>query len=273
MPNLGHSSQRGEMFGLGYFWAINRSYDVTYRVQDFTARGFTHHVDFRAKPRPGSNFDLVLYGVQDRGLPDSGNPPIKYSGISLYAVGRSDLGNGWTASGNPQLHHLVPLPPGVDGIVQRSHRLGGPFGRVHQQELVYLHGEHCRRPPRELRIHRNPNHRPGHQGHPISHQRGDHPQAARSRVLQPRPRALRQPAGLVFARIHCRPALPLRPRIRRTTVPGRSVSDRPVHEPREPGAAPHHRLPLRATFTLSPASAFTRPITPRHKRPARGITT
>jgi LPS-assembly protein len=100
MPNLGHSSQRGEMFGLGYFWAINRSMDVTYRVQDFTARGFTHHVDFRAKPRPGSNFDLVLYGVQDRGAPGSGNPPVKYSGISLYAVGRSDLGNGWTASGN-----------------------------------------------------------------------------------------------------------------------------------------------------------------------------
>jgi LPS-assembly protein len=100
MPNLGHSSQRGEMFGLGYFWAINRSTDVTYRVQDFTARGFTHHFDFRAKPRAGSNFDLVLYGVQDRGVPGSGTPPTKYSGVSLYAVGRSDLGGGWTASGN-----------------------------------------------------------------------------------------------------------------------------------------------------------------------------
>ncbi len=99
MPNFGHSSQRGWMFGIGYFWAINRSTDVTYRVQDFTQRGFAHHIDFRAKPRAGSDFDMILYGVQDRGLPGSGPPPVKYSGLSIYAVGRSDLGNGWTASG------------------------------------------------------------------------------------------------------------------------------------------------------------------------------
>jgi LPS-assembly protein len=106
MPNVGHSSRRGEMVGAGYFWAINRSADVTYRVQDFTARGFTHHVDFRAKPRAGSHYDLVLYGVQDRGIQSSSTcsgcprpPAVKYSGVSLYAVGRSDLGNGWTAQG------------------------------------------------------------------------------------------------------------------------------------------------------------------------------
>jgi LPS-assembly protein len=99
MPNFGHSSQRGWMFGIGYFWAINRSTDVTYRVQDFTERGFTHHIDFRTKPRAGSDFDMILYGVQDRGLPGSGTPPLKYSGVSIYAVGRSDLGNGWTAAG------------------------------------------------------------------------------------------------------------------------------------------------------------------------------
>ncbi len=99
MPNLGHSSQRGEMLGIGYFWAINRSTDVTYRVQDFTARGFTHHVDFRAKPKAGTDLDFILYGVQDQGVPGSGSPPTKYSGISIYSVGRSDLGDGWTAAG------------------------------------------------------------------------------------------------------------------------------------------------------------------------------
>jgi len=31
-PNIGNSSQRGQTVGLGYFWAINRSYDVTYRT-------------------------------------------------------------------------------------------------------------------------------------------------------------------------------------------------------------------------------------------------
>ncbi|HEY1340601.1 MAG TPA: LPS assembly protein LptD [Bryobacteraceae bacterium] len=99
IPNAGHSSRRGWMVGLGYFWAINRSYDVTYQFQDYTARGLTHHIDFRGKPSEGSDFDAIIYGVQDRGLPDSGNPPQKFSGVSAYVVGRSDLGGGWTARG------------------------------------------------------------------------------------------------------------------------------------------------------------------------------
>ena len=98
-PNIGHSSQRGFMLGIGYYWAIKRSYDLTYLVQDYTARGFAHHVDFRGKPREGTDFDAILYGVQDRGAPNSGNPPQKYSGASLYVTGKSDLGDGWTARG------------------------------------------------------------------------------------------------------------------------------------------------------------------------------
>ena len=95
-PNLGHQSQRGFLFGLGYFWAINRSYDLSYRFQDFTARGYTHLTEFRGKPIPGTDFDLVFYGVQDRGVPGS-KPLDKYSGISVFASGKSDLGDGWTA--------------------------------------------------------------------------------------------------------------------------------------------------------------------------------
>jgi LPS-assembly protein len=96
-PNIGHSSQRGFLLGIGYFWAIKRSYNLTYLFQDYTARGYAHHVDFGGKPREGTDFDAILYGVQDRGAPNSGNPPQKYSGLSLYAMGKSDLGDGWTA--------------------------------------------------------------------------------------------------------------------------------------------------------------------------------
>jgi LPS-assembly protein len=100
MPNLVPRSKRGFMVGLGYYWAIARDYDLTYRLQDFTTHAFTHHVDFRAKPREGTDLDFILYGVQDRGQPQPNNaPPPTYSGISLYAVGRSDLGNGWSARG------------------------------------------------------------------------------------------------------------------------------------------------------------------------------
>jgi LPS-assembly protein len=68
-PNIGNSSRRGKMFGAGYYWAINRSYDATYRAQYFTQRGFAHHVDVRGKPWAGADFNAVLYGVNDRGLP------------------------------------------------------------------------------------------------------------------------------------------------------------------------------------------------------------
>jgi LPS-assembly protein len=97
-PNIGNSSRRGKLIGLGYFWAINRSYDVTYRVQDFTERGFAHHVDFRGKPREGTDFDAIFYGVQDRGL-KQGDSVRKEGGSSLYMVGKSDIGHGFTAHG------------------------------------------------------------------------------------------------------------------------------------------------------------------------------
>ena len=99
IPNLVPRSQRGFMVGLGYYWAISRSYDATYRFQDFTSNAFSHHLDFRGNPRSGTDFNAILYGVQDRGNPADGPNPLKYSGASLYVVGKSDLGDGWTARG------------------------------------------------------------------------------------------------------------------------------------------------------------------------------
>jgi len=97
-PNLGHQTKRGILFGAGYYWAINRSYDLSYRFQDFTERGYTHTTEFRGKPIPGTDYEIVFYGVQDRGVPGS-EPPAKFGGVSVFASGKSDLGNGWTAHG------------------------------------------------------------------------------------------------------------------------------------------------------------------------------
>jgi len=99
IPNLGNDSQRGIMLGLGYFWAINRSYDLTYRLQEYPTRGQAHHLDFRGKPRAGTDYDAIFYGVQDRGIPQPSGPPITFSGASLYALGKSDLGGGWYVRG------------------------------------------------------------------------------------------------------------------------------------------------------------------------------
>ena len=101
-------SRRGFMMGAGYFWAINRSYDVAYKFLDYNTSAWAHHLDFRGKPAAGTDFDLVVFGVEDnQGQPGSpidtpagldGNE--KYSGYNVYFLGHSDLGNGWTAVGN-----------------------------------------------------------------------------------------------------------------------------------------------------------------------------
>jgi LPS-assembly protein len=98
-PNLGNSTTLGPLFGLGYYWAINRSYDVTYLFEDFTARGYAHHVDLRGKPSQKSDFDVIFFGVQDRGV-RIGNEIQKQGGYSIYATAKAEFGDGWTAKGN-----------------------------------------------------------------------------------------------------------------------------------------------------------------------------
>jgi LPS-assembly protein len=100
LPNLVAHSLRGPMVGVGYYWAINRSFDVTYRFFDYTTNAFAHHLDFRGKPRNGTDFDIVLYGVQDRQGIVPGTTPIRhYSGLNVYAIGQLNLGHGWVGTG------------------------------------------------------------------------------------------------------------------------------------------------------------------------------
>ncbi len=103
-PNAGHSSLRGYMVGAGYYWAINRSYDALYRAQYFTERGLAHTVDFRGKVRPGTDFNVSMYAVNDRGIKigsdANGKDIIQKQGGELISVqGRSDLGHGWLVRG------------------------------------------------------------------------------------------------------------------------------------------------------------------------------
>jgi LPS-assembly protein len=98
-PNIGNSTRLGAFFGVGYYWAINRSYDALYRFEDFTARGYSHHLDFRGKPTDKSDFDMIFYGVQDRGV-RVGNAIQKQGGYDIYATGSAEFGQGWSAKGN-----------------------------------------------------------------------------------------------------------------------------------------------------------------------------
>ena len=94
-PNVGNSSIRGKTVGLGYFWAINRSYDLTYRGLLYSKTGFGHQADFRGVVNDRTSFDASVYGVAG-----SGTNSISPSGLVLTVEGKSDLGKGWQARGD-----------------------------------------------------------------------------------------------------------------------------------------------------------------------------
>ena len=95
-PSAGHSSQFGYFVGAGYYWAINRSYDVNYQFEDYLSRGYSHNVEVRGKPDEKTAFDLIFYGVQDRGA--AANPAAtKAPGFDITGVVKTSFGDGWVA--------------------------------------------------------------------------------------------------------------------------------------------------------------------------------
>lgn len=103
-PNIGHTTRNGYMFGAGYYWAINRSYDVDYLLQYFTARGPAHTVDFRGKPNEVSDFNFNLYGVEDiTGLQLSPGQFEHQGGLEFELTGRTQI---WGFNGRLDLNYL-----------------------------------------------------------------------------------------------------------------------------------------------------------------------
>ncbi|MGE5111273.1 MAG: LPS-assembly protein LptD [Acidobacteriaceae bacterium] len=72
VPQLGQSSRKGFIFGESVYWAINRSMDTTLGAEYWSARGWSQHLDYRARPSENSYVDLRLFGVLDRGDPNIG---------------------------------------------------------------------------------------------------------------------------------------------------------------------------------------------------------
>jgi LPS-assembly protein len=96
-PNIGNSSRRGLMLGAGYYWALHRSYDVAYRTQLFSERGFAHQFDFRGKPTQKSDFNAYFYGVKDKGLRLDNGDRIKQGGFLFNVDGKAELPWGFSS--------------------------------------------------------------------------------------------------------------------------------------------------------------------------------
>ena len=90
-PEGGHSSLYGWVYGAGYYWAMNPSYDMTIIGQDYTARGPLLRYDFRGKPNENSDFNFYFYGLDDKGVPVKGGQPIKQGGEEFELTGRTQI--------------------------------------------------------------------------------------------------------------------------------------------------------------------------------------
>jgi LPS-assembly protein len=93
-PNIGNSSRRGRVLGETFFWAINRSYDVTLGGTYFSQRGFSHQITGRGRPTQSSHFDAFWFAMNDRGIPE-GDSRRKQGGRMLSVNGRTDLPRGF----------------------------------------------------------------------------------------------------------------------------------------------------------------------------------
>lgn len=103
-PNFGHTSTRGYMYGAGYYWAINRSYDMDYLLQYFTLRGPAHTFDLRGKPNDRSDFNFSLYDVQDlKGLELSPTDFEKQGGLEFELTARTQV---WGFNGRLDYNYL-----------------------------------------------------------------------------------------------------------------------------------------------------------------------
>jgi LPS-assembly protein len=99
LPSGGTNTLKGYFVDAGYYWAISRSYDLTYEGTYYTAVGLQHNAELRGKVNDNTKFDITINGLDNK----STNPTTNASGFYLLADGTSRLGDGWEAHGHLDL--------------------------------------------------------------------------------------------------------------------------------------------------------------------------
>ncbi len=66
LPNLGHTTQKGDVLGEAFYWAINRSWGLTLGSEYFSTRGWAEHLRLDSRPTRESRLQATLDGVFDR---------------------------------------------------------------------------------------------------------------------------------------------------------------------------------------------------------------
>ncbi|MBI3694370.1 MAG: LPS-assembly protein LptD [Acidobacteria bacterium] len=105
-PNIGNSSRRGRVLGESFFWAVNRSLDLTLGGTYYSSRGFAHQITGRARPTASSHFDLYYFAMNDRGIGE-GPDKHKQGGRLVSVNGRTELP--WGFHGVVNINYLSSL--------------------------------------------------------------------------------------------------------------------------------------------------------------------
>jgi LPS-assembly protein len=90
-PNFGNSTFYGYIYGEGYYWAINPSYDMTGVVEYFTQRGPAISYNFRGKPNQVTDFNFNAYDVEDRGVPLGNGAYEQQGGREFQVTARTQI--------------------------------------------------------------------------------------------------------------------------------------------------------------------------------------
>jgi LPS-assembly protein len=100
VPEVGRTSQKGNVVGDAFYWAPLDWLDATAGAAYYSSRGWSQRGDFRMKPWEDTSLDVTYFGVIDRGLAQANGPPLRQGGHETKLLFTADLGQGWRAVAN-----------------------------------------------------------------------------------------------------------------------------------------------------------------------------
>jgi LPS-assembly protein len=103
LPGFGTSSSHGYTSAFGYYWVINRSYDLAYNGTYYSGAGLANYVEFRGRVNQSSDFDLQVFGLKTSAMTGGTSD----QGLHVTLTSKYMLPDGWEAHG--QIDYLSSL--------------------------------------------------------------------------------------------------------------------------------------------------------------------
>lgn len=108
VPEIATTSKKGFVVGDSFYWAPKEWIDLELGAQLLSKRGWSHNVDFRARPSRNTSINYQYFGVVDRGLKGPNGIRVPQGGHRSRLQLESRLAGGWRAVAHlDQLSSLI----------------------------------------------------------------------------------------------------------------------------------------------------------------------